>query len=182
MKKYRVLAILFSVLFFVTAITYAAKPESAFEGKSSGSQGCKANSKAPEIFTFYGDAKTVLDKVGNFSMDLPQRRMYLIFVETENSAEMKIYEQSGENKVVISTWKGPSAADLKAKLNAAIMENKGANCVGDQVKALLDKELGDHLFKTEEPVAAPESGTAAIRHGLQDAGEKYVDTAFYLFC
>jgi hypothetical protein len=147
--------------------------------KSEGAAGCKAQSWSPEVVSLYGDRQTVIEKLGNFDMDLPNRRIYMFLLETEQNAELALFEESAQSKYRVSRWKGTPRKDLRQSVDEAIIQNKGVACVGEQTKAIVKKlpELRD-----EGEIPAPATGAAAFSHAIRGATGDYVRTTIYLLC
>jgi hypothetical protein len=69
---------------------------------------------------------------------------------------------------------------LLADIDKAIVANKGVNCVGEQVKSVLGKEL--KAGKVSEGVPAPESPKAAFAHQVNEAKGEFIKSVVFLFC
>ncbi len=154
-----------------------------------GTGACPSRSFSPETHTYYGSSPYILGKLANEEMNLPDRRAYMVIVETNGSAEFAFYEQvDGDgDHVNITRWKGQSLGDLQGEIAQTIMSNRGQSCIGEMLKSLIksDKQFGPSLELTPEPVAAPTTINAAVRHilkmtdGPQDAQpNKGLDGAF----
>lgn len=140
--------------------------------------GCEANSWSPEVYTFYGDAETINKKLSDADMDLGNRRMYLVAIESGDKSVVKVYEKSKDGNVKVEQWEGKSAADFTSQASATILSNKGVNCVGEQTQALVTKlgpkDLGD--------VPAPVSAQAAFSHDIKNIGSSYLKVSIFLLC
>jgi len=90
---------------------------------------CARMSFQPEVHSLYGNAAVVLSKLENDSMALPERRGYLLLIETENSAELAYYERVTDQSSRVYHWDGTSVRDLREQLTNFILANRGIACV-----------------------------------------------------
>lgn len=142
--------------------------------------GCKTFSWSPEVHDLYGDAETILSKIDAMDMELDERRVYALLIETTDSAEVRFFEQvDGENWAVFA-WQGSSLGDLGAKLSRRVLDNQGVHCVGEQVKALISSSVPVEL---QAVVPAPASPRAAFAHPLRAHGsERFIRATTALLC
>jgi hypothetical protein len=145
-----------------------------------GGMGCKKQSWSPEVISLYGDADTVNQKLANMEMDLPERRVYIFTVETENELELSFFERTSAGRVNVLKWSGGRGADIHQQIHQEIVRNRGVNCVGEQTKALIAKLPG----ATSEPeAAAPVNAKAAFSHQIRNQRkDAYIKTTVYLMC
>src|SRR5688572_24299626 len=97
--------------------------------------GCEAESWSPEVVSLYGDGATVMQKLQNFDMSLPKRRIYVSLIESDGDAEVSLFERYDGN-IKVSRWRGAPQKDLRLRLDDAILENKSVHCVGEQTKSI----------------------------------------------
>ena len=142
-------------------------------------EGCEAESWSPEVISIYGDAATIIDKLGGINKDLTTRRVYVFTLEASKYAEVAFYERTSPGKVTISRWKGKPDAKFHNAVHKAIIENKGVHCVGEQTKAIVDKL--PRLTKEEE-ISAPVNAKAAFSHQIKAVSDDYMRTSVYLMC
>jgi len=141
--------------------------------------GCEEDSRSPEVYTFYGDSATVLSKVANVKMQLPERRMYMVVVEGDNGAEVRLFERAAKtNKFHVWSSKVKDVADLNQQISKAIIENRGVACVGEQTKALVTKGVSPQDLGS---IPAPVNGRAAFAHAISGA-KGFVRATIYLLC
>lgn len=141
--------------------------------------GCEKESWAPEIYTFYGDAETINTKLEKAEMDLMNRRLYLVVVESEDGATIKLYEKSKtQGNVMVQQWTGKEASSFISQASKNIMDNKGVNCVGEQTQALFAKMSPTDLGDIQSPV----STQAAFSHDIKNRSGKYIRTTVFLLC
>jgi hypothetical protein len=141
--------------------------------------GCEEESWSPEVISFYGDAGTIVRKLGKFEMNLSGRRVFALLVEGSKDSEIRVYERSKPGLYSVSLWKGALTPTLRSNIDKAIIDNKGVHCVGEQTKAIVGQmpEL-----RTESDIPAPASATAAFAHPIRNMGDAYVRATVYLLC
>lgn len=140
---------------------------------------CATMSFQPEVHSLYGDATAVLSKVENDSMGLPNRRGYLLLVETENSAELAYYERVSLKDSKVYHWEGRSAGALRERLTDFILANRGIACVGAQTKAMVNASL---KLSDWGAIPTPLSATAAFSHMIRKYGNSYLRVSILLLC
>lgn len=141
---------------------------------------CKPTSWNPTIFDFYGDAASILDKIDGTELQLADRRMYFLLVESASSAEIRFFERVSDELVAVFSWSGESAGDLKACIEEAVLANRGVNCVGEQLKMLVTDSLPVTL---EGTVPAPLTSRAAFAHTIRNNGsDGYLRATTALLC
>lgn len=141
---------------------------------------CKPKSWNPEVFDFYGDAAGILDKIDDAQLELSDRRMYFLLVESQTSAEVRFFERFNEELAAVFSWTGESAGDLKSRIGEVILANRGVNCVGEQLKALVTDSLSIQL---EGTVPAPLTSRAAFAHTIRNNNsDGYLRATTALLC
>ncbi len=140
---------------------------------------CARMSFQPEVHSLFGDAAVVLSKLENDTMGLPDRRGYLLLVETEGSAELAYFDRVSTEESKVYHWEGDSVADLREKLTTYIMANRGIACVGAQTKALVRASL---KLSDLGHIPTPLSAEAAFSHMIRKYGDKYLRVTVFLLC
>lgn len=160
-----------------------ARPDAIYseeEKEKSAFRGCRQESWEPEVISLYGDPATVLAKIDKFKMRLPKRRIYLFLAESDDSAELALFElaEEKENKFQVWHWKGRSAAKVREEATNTILATRGVLCVGKQIKELV-MSLDP---KDKGTVPAPTSASAAFGHAIRGFGKGYIRTTAFLLC
>src|SRR4029077_11389997 len=133
---------------------------------------CRQSSWSPELYSLYGAKSTIVEKLGNIPAKLSERRVFLQVTQGDSSAYVKLYEQQKDGTFTVTEWTTPEIPDLLADIDKAIVANKGVNCVGEQVKSILAKELKEG--KVSNSVAAPASPKAAFAHSVNEASGEFI--------
>lgn len=142
---------------------------------------CHVFAFSPHVYDFYGDADAILAHVDAAGMDLTERRMFLLAVESAAGAELKLYEQVSAQTWSVTTWRGDELGPLRADLGTAILANKGVFCVGEQTKGVL-AALGLH-GTPDGVVPAPHSPRAAFGHPIRAlAAGDYARATIAMLC
>lgn len=141
---------------------------------------CRASSWNPEQYTFYGAKDIIVEKLAKIPAKLSERRVFLQVTQGDSSAEIKLYEQQKDSTFTIMKWSTRQTSCLLADIDRAIVTNKGVNCVGEQVKDILAKELGEG--QVSEAVAAPVSAEAAFAHSVKEASGEFIKSTVTILC
>ena len=145
-------------------------------------RGCSPTSFSPEVTSYYGDAPTILEKVGKANPDLHSRRVFGVCIQSSGKAEFLFFERvAGTDRYDLHRWKGTSSASLTAKIDATILDVRGRLCIGEQVKGVVIQTCGDFLVD-EGTVPAPATATAVLRHALKPYGNAYISVSLILLC
>ena len=175
MKKHTLILTLAAAasLYSVSAIAQNSSPSPApFQ--------CRQSSWSPEAYNFYGAKDTVVGKLANIPAKLSERRVFLQVTQGDSSADVKLYEQQKDGTFTVTEWAPKRTSRLLTKIDNEIIANKGVNCVGEQVKAVLGKEL--HDGKVSNAVAAPASPQAAFSHAVKEASGEFIKTTVIILC
>jgi hypothetical protein len=129
---------------------------------------CAHYSFRPSVYSFFGNAEDILAKMDAIPDNLSDLRTFILAVESDTTAEVRLFERIEGDKWAVSSWHGGSIGDLNARMTDAIMANAGVLCVGEQLKALIKGELDVAL---EGFVPAPASARAAFGHSVRALGE-----------
>jgi hypothetical protein len=140
---------------------------------------CARMSFQPEVHSLFGDAAVVLSKLENDTMGLPDRRGYLLLVETEGAAELAYFDRVNTEESRVYHWEGNSVSDLREKLTTYIMANRGIACVGAQTKALVRASL---KLSDLGHIPTPLSAEAAFSHMIRKYGDRYLRVTVFLLC
>jgi len=141
---------------------------------------CKASSWDPGLYTFYGKKETIVEKLANIQAKLSERRVFVQVTQGDSSADVKLYEQQENGTFTVTEWHPKETSRLLADIDKAIAANKGVNCVGEQVKGVLGKELKEG--KVVNAVAAPASPEAAFSHPVKEAVGDFIKTTVIILC
>jgi hypothetical protein len=158
-------------------------PSPSLSASPSGSptDACNYNSWNPEAYCFYGEKAKIVDKLSNLpTTKLSERRVYLQITQGESRGDVKLYEREKNGTFTVTEWTTPQTAHLLTELDKVIIVNKGVNCVGEQIKSLLGKELKNG--KVSEGVPPPESFKAAFAHSVNEAKGAFIRSIVLLAC
>jgi hypothetical protein len=141
--------------------------------------GCKRASFEPEVHSLYGDVRTVLYKIDNDQMALPQRRVYIALLESDKGSELAYFERQQDQTYKVLRWNGDNISELREKLTNMILKNRGIACVGAQSKALIQAKLTlDDLGNIPMPLNA----NAAFSHMIRGHDGEYLRMTVFLLC
>lgn len=141
---------------------------------------CNYSSWNPELYSFYGAKDKIVAKLGNIPAKLSERRVFLQVTQGDSSADVKLYEQQKDGTFTVTDWTTRQTSRLLADIDKAIVANKGVNCVGEQVKGVLAKELKEG--KVSKDVPAPASPEAAFAHPVKEATGEFIKSTVILLC
>lgn len=162
------------------SVTDETVREAAAETVAEPTLGCKTYSWSPEVHDLYGDAEAILEKVDAMDMKLDDRRVYVLVIAGEGSAEVRFFEQVDADNWAVLAWQGTDLDGLHSRLADTVLSNQGIHCVGEQVKALL---TGAVDLELQGIVPAPSSPRAAFAHTLRAHGtNKFIRATTALLC
>jgi len=141
---------------------------------------CRASSWDPGLYSFYGAKDTIVEKLASIPAKLSERRVFVQVTQGDSSADVKLYEQQKDGTFTVTEWTTKPTSRLLAKIDEAIIANKGVNCVGEQVKDVLAKELKQG--KVSNGVAAPASPEAAFAHSVNQASGEFIKSTVIILC
>ena len=142
---------------------------------------CNYASWNPEAYSFYGAKDKIVEKLANISTaKLAERRVFLQLTQGDSSADVKLYERQKNGTFTVTEWTTKHTSQLLAEIDKVIIANKGVNCVGEQIKSLLHKQLKNG--KVSEAVAPPETPKAAFSHSVKEAKGAFIRTTVILAC
>ena len=140
---------------------------------------CAKFSYQPEVIAYFGDASTIINKLEDDRMGLPDRRGYLLLVETKQTAEFSFFERADDQHFRVSQWQGRTLGDLRERLTDVILENRGIACVGAQTKSIVKARFNPSELGT---IPMPLSAKAAFSHTLRRYGNEYLRVTILLLC
>ena len=140
---------------------------------------CAKYSYEPEVIAYFGDSETINKKLVNDQMGLPDRRGYLLLIETKDSAEFSFFERADEQHFRVSQWHGKTLGALREQLTNVILENRGIACVGAQTKSIINAKFNPDDKGT---IPMPLSAQAAFSHILKKHGDEYLRVTILLLC
>ncbi len=149
-------------------------------GKTYTPRSCHLSSWSPELYSFYGAKGTIVEKLANIPAKLSERRVFLQVTQGDSSADVKLYERQEDGTFTVTEWTPKHTSGLLADIDKAIVANKGVNCVGEQVKDVLAKELKEGIVTKE--VAAPASPEAAFAHSVKEASGEFIKSVVVILC
>ena len=141
---------------------------------------CRNSSWNPELYSFYGEKTVIVEKLAKIPAELSERRVFLQVTQGDSSADVKLYEQQKDGTFTVTDWTTRQTSRLLADIDRAIIDNKGVNCVGEQVKGVLAKELGEGKVSTKVP--APASSEASFAHSVKEASGEFVKSVVIILC
>ena len=141
---------------------------------------CKYSSWNPELYSFYGAKDAIVKKLANIPTKLSERRVFLQVTQGDSSADVKLYEQQRNGTFTVTEWTTNQSSRLLADIDEVIVANKGVNCVGEQAKGILGKELKEG--KVFNAVPAPASLEAAFAHSVKQASGEFIKSTICFFC
>ena len=141
---------------------------------------CRNSGWNTELYGFCGGKAAMIEKIASLPVTLSSRRVFIQITQGSSSGEVKLYERKENNKFTVTKWKSEETFKLLPKIDKAIFENKGVNCVGEQVIGVLSKELKKPTEVTQD-VAVP-SPAAAFSDSVQNTIGEPVRTTVWILC
>lgn len=93
---------------------------------------------------------------------------------------VRLFEQQKNGGFSVTEWSNVKAVGLFDEVDKAIIENKGKDCVGEAMKAVLAKRLGQG--KPLATLAALASPKDAFSPSVQDASGDFVKSVVIFGC
>jgi hypothetical protein len=165
-----------------SASAYAQSTPSPSPSISPMGRDCTQQSQNTELYGFCGAKASMLEKLAGLPAQLVERRVFVQITQGSSSGEVKLYERQQDGKFTVTTWSTAHTSALLADVDKTMFENKGVNCVGEQVTAVLRKKLGKEKAKVTPGVAAPETPAAAFSHSIKEASGDFVRTVMIILC
>ncbi|WP_189061495.1 hypothetical protein [Longimycelium tulufanense] len=143
--------------------------------------GCVVSSFDPYMYDFYGDAEAILKNLDASGLLLDERRMFMLTVQSETGAEVKLFEKVEDTTWNVRTWRGENADEIHANIREMLFRNKGVFCTGEQAKGIFHKMELEFSEDTNAP--APYSPRAAFGHPIRAyTKEGYGRASVTCFC
>jgi hypothetical protein len=181
MKKNHTLVLtLFAAALFISESAYAQYTPTPTTTPILIAGDCRNSSSNTELYGFCGAKDMILKKLGGLPAEIVKRRVFLQITQGSSSGEVKLYERKENNKFTVTKWKSEETFKLLPKIDKSVFENKGVNCVGEQVIALLRKELKKPTEVTQD-VEVP-SPAAAFSDSVQSTIGEPVRTTVWILC
>jgi hypothetical protein len=153
----------------------AASPPPTIEGGPR----CKAANRNPQLYTFYGNKRTINEGLAIIPAKLSERRVFLQVTQGDSGADVKLYEQGNDGTFAVTKWTTKQSSPLIAKIEEAIVDNEGEGCVAKPVRTILE-ELGQG--ETSNGVAAPASPAEAFAPSVNQASGKFIKSTIIILC
>jgi hypothetical protein len=140
---------------------------------------CRYSSWNPEVYSFYGEKDVIVKKFATIPADLSDRRVFLQVTQGDSSADVKLYEREN-GTFTVTDWTTKKTSRLLTKIDEAIVANKGEHCVGEKVKLILRKDLGEGKVSTG--FAVPDSAEEAFANPVHQASGDFIKTILIILC
>lgn len=172
------------VILIAGASLAVASAESPLPTPSPTDTRCPENSVSVEVHTFYGKKETVTEKVANLPVNLSDRRVFLQITQSGRTdganTAVKLFEQQKDGSFTVTGWTKAKATGLFDEIDDSIIKNKGKNCVGEAMKAVLTKKLGPGTPAAS--LAAPVSPKDAFTPSVQGASGDFIKSVITFGC
>ncbi|HXX41901.1 MAG TPA: hypothetical protein VEI58_06515 [Chthoniobacterales bacterium] len=145
---------------------------------SPGPTTCSFRSWNPESHTFYGKKEVIVQRLATLS-NPSEHRLFVQITQGDSGGSVRLYERNQNSAYDVTDWTPQHTSELIAEIDKAIMANKGVNCVGEQIKAIL-KRLGNG--KSVHDVAAPVTPEAAFAHPVKESRGEFIRTVIVYGC
>jgi hypothetical protein len=145
---------------------------------------CKLYSRTPELYTFYGDKNTIVKQLAKIPANLSERRMFLQITQGVSRTDVELYEQQDNGKFKKTNWNTQKTTfALVSKIDHTIIANAGEHCVGAQIKALLNTELGVKPDTTPVPVEnSPQAAFDDSVLNIPGTPTDFIKTTLIILC
>ena len=145
---------------------------------------CPQSSANVEVHSFYGSKKTVADEVADLPVNLSERRVFIQITQSGRTksanTSVKLFEQQN-GKFIVTEWTGADPSGLFDEIDDTIIRDKGKNCVGEAIEAVLTKKLRGWK-KTESSLPASASPKDAFTPSVQDASGDFFKSVVIFGC
>jgi hypothetical protein len=135
-----------------------------------------------QIHSFFGSPETVAGKLADLPKDLVDRRVYVLAVQGEGRAEVRVFERGSldDAEGTVAVWQGDSLGGLVASVTDTLIANHGVHCPGEQVSSVLN---GEREFAVQGPIPVPVSARAAFGHPLKGFREDaFIQASVIVLC
>jgi hypothetical protein len=144
---------------------------------------CAESAWKVEALTLFGDKDVILEKLARHedSMGLQHNRVFVFLVETDDSADLAMYERTDGEHCNVTHWSTGSVGDLAEQILKQVSSSKGRSCAGMLTKALVAKRAGKENLKSET-VVAPKSARKAIGEALEKHRKEFLRLTLFVLC
>jgi hypothetical protein len=135
-----------------------------------------------EAHSFFGAPDKVAAKLSGLPDDLIRRRVYMLLVQGDDHAEVRIFERFSfeDAEGTIALWNGESLGDLANRITELLVANHGVHCPGEQVTAALH---GERQYQVSGPYPVPRSTGEAFASVLEGFGpDSFVQANVIILC
>lgn len=176
MKKYPLILTVITAAFLICRSASSQSPTpSPIMGRD-----CTNQSQNTELYGFCGTKVVTLEKIAGLPTEIVKRRVFIQITQGSSGGEVKLYERQKDDTFTVTTWSTAQTSGVLSDVDKTMFDNKGVNCVGEQVTAVLRKKLGKG--NATSGVAAPETPAAAFSHSVKDAKGEFVRTVMVILC
>jgi hypothetical protein len=181
MKKYTVIITIVAPLLVGTLVNAQSTPTPTPTASDKGTD-CKLNSWNTELYGFGGDKDTVKKKLKTIPAELLKRRVFVQLTEGDSKGEVKLFErQANSNKFTVTRWSTGSTSSLLGDIDKTGCDNKGVNCIGEQVGDFLRRKLKTPA-QTTENFGPPTSTEEAFGSSVDNAKGNYIRMVVFGGC
>jgi len=178
MKKHPLIVILLAAAFVCGVSGQTPSPFSTPNKDTK----CNKAQWDPQEYRLYGAKESIIEKLANIPSKFSERRLFVEITQGDSSAHVKLYERQQDGTFTVTEWAPGETSRLVTKIDEAIIANKGVNCVGEQIKKVLNDEL-EGVHKDITPgVSAPASPEAAFAHSIKDTSGKFMICSIFFGC
>jgi hypothetical protein len=141
---------------------------------------CALNAWSPEIFTFYGDKASIIEKLNSIDRNLLEHRSFGFIVEDGDRASAYFFEGQTLDSREHSLSYAESAAfkGFANRVSATLLTNQGDKCAGMLTKDLLNSSGVNMQVRSVE---RPDSIARAYSL-IDQMSADYVRVTFILLC
>jgi len=143
---------------------------------------CNTAQWDPQEYRLYGAQDSIIEKLANIPAKFSDRRVFVEITQGDSSAHVKLYERQQDGEFTVTEWAPQETPDLVAKIDEAIIANKGVNCVGEQMKGVLIEELKGVHSDVTTGVSPPASPEAAFAHPIKATSGKFMVCSIFFGC
>jgi hypothetical protein len=181
MKNHTLILTVITAALLGGASAYAqSTPSPSPSGSPIMGRDCTNQSQNTELYGFCGAKAVTLEKIAGLPTEIVKRRVFIQITQGSSGGEVKLYERQKDDTFTVTTWSTPQTSGVLSDVDKTMFDNKGVNCVGEQVTVVLRKKLGKG--NATLGVAAPETPAAAFSHSVKDAKGEFVRTVMVILC
>ena len=164
------------------ASVQAQSPSPSPSGSPTLTGDCVQQSQNTELYGFYGAKDSILEKLAGLPIEIVKRRVFVQITQGSSSGEVKLYVRQKDDTFTVTTWSTTQTSPVLADVDKTVFDNKGVNCVGEQVTAVLRAKLENEKVTETKGVASPETPAAAFSHSVKNAKGDFVRTVMVILC